>query len=162
MGVIHAPGSTIEQVLETHSSVIKQLIAEGVESFGSLTVRKFPSRLEPESYIPANSAIPFDHARFRLVMSNSREEWRITLDMIFHVRRKLQADGSMLNPGLQFNVVDEDGKSIFVDYMSLDLTEEENNISSEQWTIQWFQKLVRKSEFSPVFAHKEFERELEY
>lgn len=162
MGAIHAPESSIEQILEHHSSTIKQLISEGAESFGDLTVRKFASRLEPESYIPANSDIPFDRARFRLVMSNSREEWRVTLDMIFHVRRRLQADGSMLDPGLQFNVVDEDGKSIFVDYMSLELEEEQASISSEEWVVLWFQKLVRKSDFSTVFAYKEFERELEY
>ena len=162
MGAIHAPESSIEQILEIHSSTIKQRITDGAGSFGDLTVRKFKSRLEPDSYIPANSDVPFDRARFRLVMSNSREEWRVTLDMIFHVRRRLQADGSMLDPGLQFNVVDEDGKSIFVDYMSLDLSEEPLGNSSEEWAIQWFQKLVRKSEFSAVFAYKEFERELEY
>ena len=162
MGAVHAPESSIEQILDKHSSAIKQRIADSEEYFGDLTVRKFPSRLEPEGYIPANNDVPFDRARFRLVMSNSREEWRVTMDMIFHVRKKLLADGSMLDPGLQFNVVDEDGKSIFVDYLSLEITEELACMSCEKWAVYWFQKLVRKSEFSAAFAYKEFERELEY
>ena len=162
MGAIHAPESSIEQILEKHSSTIKQRISDDLESFGDLIVRKFPSRLEPQSYIPADSDIPFDRARFGLVMSNGREEWRVTMDLIFHVRRRLQTDGSMLDPGLQFNVVDEDGKSIPVDYVSLNLAEEDLSMPSEEWAVQWFQKLVRKSEFSVAFAYKEFERELEY
>ena len=162
MGAIHAPESSIEHILETRSRAIKQRIADSKESFGDLTVRKFPSRLEPESYIPANSDVPFDRARFRLVMSNSREEWRVVMDMIFHIRKKLQADGSMLDPGIQFNVVDEDGKNVYIDYMSMNVADEDMAAPCEQWVAHWFQKLVRKSEFSAAFAYKEFERELEY
>lgn len=162
MGAIQAPESSIEQILEQRSNTIKQRISGSPESFGDLTVRKFPSRLEPQSYISADSDVPFDRARFALVMSNGREEWRVTMDLVFHVRRKLKDDGSMLDPGLQFNVVDDEGKSIFVDYISLNPAEEQADISCEQWVVQWFQKLVRKSEFSAAFAYKEFERELEY
>ena len=161
MGAIQTPCSSVEQLLGDKAAAVRQCVKKGQKSIGELTVRRFPTRLEPESYIPADADMPFERVRFRLVMSNSREEWKITMDMIFHTRKRLLEDGSMADPGLQFNVVDENGKSLFIDYMSAEPSEELEHLSGAQWSMFWFRKITRRPEFSSVFAYKEFVRELD-
>ena len=161
MGAIHTPCATLEQLLEHQSEQVRQRLASNQQSFGVLTIRKFPTRLEPVAYISADSDIPFDRVRFDLFLNNTREEWKLSMDMIFHTRRRLLSDGSMVDPGLQFNVVDEEGKSLFVDYVSVEPSEELEAMSPEQWALHWFQKIARRPDFSAVFAHKEFVQELD-
>ena len=161
MGAIQTPCSSVEQLLGEKTAAIKQYMESKPKSFGNLMIRRFPTRLEPVSYIPADSSIPFERARFHLVMSNGREEWQVTMDMIFHTRKRLLEDGSMAEPGLQFNVVDENNKSLFIDYMSTEPTEELEQLSCEEWSLHWFRKVARRPEFSSVFAYKEFVRELD-
>lgn len=161
MGAIYTPCASIEQLLEHQAGLIKQKLTKKTASFGVLTVRKFPTRLKPVKYISADSDIPFDRTRFSLVLSNTREEWKLTMDMVFHTRKRLLTDGSMVDPGLQFNIVDEDGKSSFVDFISVEPSEELEAMSAEEWALHWFRKISRRPEFSSVFAHKEFVRELD-
>ena len=162
MEAIQASCLSFEQILEQKAKAIQKRFTQNPRSFGDLLVRKFSSRLEPVAFLIADSEIPFERARFKLVMSNTREEWRIKLDMVFHTRRRLLSDGSMADPGLQFNVVDEDGKSTFVEFISLEHIEELDAVACEEWVLFWLQKFIRKPAFGSVFAHKEFERELDY
>ena len=161
MGAIQTPDMTVEEILNNKSELVRQRFTDSDTSLGEVLVRKFPSRLEPDTFYQAGEKNPFDKARFRLVMSNQREEWWVAIDLIFHSRKRLLADGSMVGAGMQFNVITEEGKGLLVDYFSIDTTEELETLSAEDWCIYWFKKLVRSPQISSIFAHKEFERELE-
>ena len=162
MGAIHTPGRTAEQVLKEYSKLVSQRISKSDQSLSEAMVRKFPSSLQPEGFYPAGDKNPFDKARFHLVMSNQREEWQVTIDLIFHSRKRLLSDGSMVGEGVQFSVITEEGKSLLVDYFCIDSNEIPENWSAEEWCSHWLKKLVRSPNISAIFAHKAFLRELEH
>ncbi len=162
MGAIQTPGTTVEQVLKHYSALVQKRFADSNESLGELVVRKFASRIEPEAFYVEGEGIPFDKARFNLVMSNEREEWMVKIDLIFHSRKRLIADGSMIGAGIQFNVISEEDKGLMVDYFPMDSEAEDMSLTADDWCTCCFKKLARSQKISVMFAHKEFVRELEY
>ena len=162
MGAIQTPGTTAEQILKHYSKLVQKRFSASDQRLGEVLVRKFASRLEPDAFYKEGDGIPFDKARFHLVMSNGREEWGVKVDLIFHSRKRLLSDGSMVGAGVQFSVITEEGKSLMVDYFSIDEDSQEESESAEEWCTSWFKKLVRSPSISSIFAHKEFIRELEH
>lgn len=167
MGAIQTPGITAEQILTHYSKLVRERFSESDKSLGEVVVRKFNSCLEPEAFYKEGNKslpdkVPFDRARFRLVMSNGREEWCVVIDLIFHSRKRLLSDGSMVGAGVQFNVISDEGKGLLIDYFSIDTDEEFRVKTADEWCSHWFSKLVKSSNISAIFAHKEFVRELEY
>ena len=162
MGAIQTPGITAEQVLKYYSKLVRKRFSESDQCLCEVVVRKFDSRLEPDTFYKEGDKTPFDKARFRLVMSNEREEWCVNIDLIFHSRKRLLSDGSMVGPGVQFSVITDEGKSLLIDYFSIDSDSEIGDWSAEEWCSHWFRRLVRSPNISSIFAHKVFVRELEY
>ena len=155
-------GMSAEQILTLFSKRVEVRFEHVNKSLGEIQIRKFPSRLEADTFIKVSEGIPFDKARTRLIMSNGREEWSITLELVFHTRKRLLADGSMLAPGVQFNVLSDESKSHFIDYFCLNVGGIFEGWSAEEWCTYWFSKLAKSNRISSMFAHKEFVQELEY
>lgn len=162
MGAIQSPDVTAEHILKHYSKLVRERFSASDKSLGDVQVRKFDSRLEPVKFYRENDKIPFDKARFRLVMSNEREEWCVLIELIFHGRKRLLSDGSMVGAGVQFNVISDEEKGLLVDYYSLNTLDELQGLTAEQWSTYWFSKLVKSPNISSIFAHKEFVRELEH
>lgn len=161
MGAITLPCSSVDEVLNGHSAALKQWFADKDHVLDGLMVRKFPSRLEPDQFMPSSSETPFNVARFRLMMSNAREEWRITLEMVFHSRPRLMEDGSAMGSGILFNVLDEEGAAVTIDYFAIGNNEFSQPLSAGHWCLYWFKKLSKSPKFNQIFAYKTLEKELE-
>ena len=163
MGALTLPCSSIDDVLQQQSAAIQQWFSSGGRKIDGLVVRKCPSWLESDQFIKAGSGARFDTARFRLLMCNKRDIWRVSVDMVFHPKVWLMGDGSTAGPGILFNVQDDEGQSVLIDYFEAgNLTSLElDAIMPEQWCLYWFRKLAKSQHINRIFAYKEFEAEVD-
>ncbi|USE38294.1 hypothetical protein [Endozoicomonas sp. SCSIO W0465] len=161
MGALTLPCSSIDDLLQQHSAALQQWFASGDRKIEGLVIRKFPSWLESEQFIKAGSGAQFDTARFRLMMSNQRDIWRVTIDMIFHPKARLLDDGSTAGPGILFNVLDDEDQGIPIDYFAASTPFSADSITPEQWCTYWFKKLAKSHHINRIFAYKEFEAEVD-
>lgn len=160
MGALTLPCSSIDELLKYQSARLQQWFSSG-DKIEGLIVRKFPSWLEPVQFIPAGSDVQFDTARFHLMMSNTRDVWRVSVDMVFHLKARLLDDGSTAGPGILFNVLDDDGRMILIDYFVPGITAAPESITPEQWCLHWFRRLAKSHNINRIFAYKAFEAEIE-
>ncbi|MFK0573379.1 hypothetical protein [Endozoicomonas sp.] len=161
MGALTLPCSSVDDLLHSQSAALQEWFASGGHKIDGLLVRKSSSWLEPEQFIKAGSDVRFDTARFHLMMCTKRDIWRVCIDMVFHTRVRLMEDGSAAGPGLLFSVLDDEGKSIPVDYFAVSVPASAESIAPEQWCSYWFTKFVKSHRINRVFAYKEFEAEID-
>ncbi|WP_257284245.1 hypothetical protein [Endozoicomonas sp. SESOKO1] len=161
MGALTLPCSSINDVLQQQSAAIRQWFSSGGRKIDGLVIRKFPSWLESDRFIKAGSGARFDTARFRLMMCNKRDIWRVSVDMVFHPKVRLLGDGSTAGPGILFSVQDDEGKGVPIDYFEAGNLTSSGSITPEQWCLYWFRKLARSQHINQIFAYKEFEAEID-
>ncbi|WP_257266422.1 hypothetical protein [Endozoicomonas sp. ONNA2] len=121
MGALTLPCSSVDDLLQQQSAAMQQWFASGGQKIEGLVVRKFPAWLESDQFITADSGAQFNTARFRLMMRNKRDIWRVNMDMIFHPGARLLDDGSTVGPGLLFNVLDDEDHGILIAYFQADI-----------------------------------------
>ncbi|MGO0305824.1 hypothetical protein ACTL6P_04285 [Endozoicomonas acroporae] len=161
MGALTLPCSSIDDLLQQQSAALQQWLASGDRKIEGLVVRKFPAWLESDQFIKAGSGAQFDTARFRLMMCNKYDIWRVNIDMIFHPRVRLLDDGSTAGPGILFNVLDDEGQSVLIDYFEAGVPAPADSITPEHWCTYWFKKLTRSHHINRIFAYKEYEAEID-
>lgn len=161
MGALTLPCSSIDELLNSQSAALQQWFSSGGHKIDGLLVRKCPSWLEPEQFIKANADVRFDTACFRLMMCSKRDIWRVSVEMVFHTESRVMDDGTKVGPGILFCVLNDEGKSISVDYFVVSIPPSAESITSEQWCSYWFGKLAKSHYLNRIFAYKEFEAEID-
>ena len=161
MGALTLPCSSIDDLLQQQSATLQQWFSSGGRKIEGLVIRKFPSWLESDQFISAGSGAQFDTARFRLMMCNKRDIWRVSIDMVFHPKARLMDDGSTVGPGILFNVLDDEDQSVLIDYFEVSIPASADSITPEQWCTYWFMKLAKSHHINRIFAYKEFEAEID-
>ncbi len=161
MGALALPCSSISEWLENHSSALQQWFSRGGQTIDGFQFRKCPAWIEPEQFIKSCEQTPHDTARFRLMICNKRDVWRVRISMVFHTKARLMEDGSTVGPGILFSVLDEEGHNFFVDYFTASLSSCNESIMPEQWCIFWFNKLARSRQLNRIFAYKTYEAEID-
>ena len=161
MEALTRPCSSIDDLLHNQAAALQQWFAGGGQKIGNLIIRKFPSWLEPDQFLSASDSVSFDTARFRLIMRNKEYLWRVSVDMVFCHEPWLQEDGTIVEQGLKFYVLDSDGQRIAVDFFAVNLFPTDISVSPEQWCLYWFRKLAKSHHINRIFAYKVFEAELD-
>ena len=162
MEALTEPCSSIDDLLHDQAAALQQWFARGGQKIEDLIIRKFPSWLEPDQFLSASStSVSFDTARFRLIMRNKENLWRVSVDMVFCHESWLQEDGSIVEQGIKFYVLDRDGQQVAVDFFAASLFPADISVSPEQWCLYWFRKLAKSHHINRIFAYKVFEAELD-
>ena len=161
MEALTKPCSSIDDLLHDQAAALQKWFAGGGQKIENLIIRKFPSWLEPERFLSTSTNVSFDTARFRLIMRNKENLWRVSVDMVFCHDSWLQEDGSIAEQGIKFYVLDNDGQRVAVDFFAASLFPTEISVTPEQWCLYWFRKLTRSHHINRIFAYKVFEAELD-
>ena len=161
MGALALIYSSIGDWLDSHSSALQLWFSESVRTIDGFQFRKCPAWLEPELFIKACEHTKYDNARFQLKICNKRDIWRVRISMVFHTKARLMEDGTTVGPGILFTVLDDEGRSFFVDYFAISLSALEKSVAPDQWCIFWFNKLARSRQLNRIFAYKTYEAEME-
>lgn len=161
MEALTKPCSSIDDLLHDQAAALQQWFASGGRKIEDLIIRKFPSWLEPEQFLDAGIEEPFATARFRLMMRNKQNLWRITIEMVFHDEPWTLEDGTTAESGILFYVLDDKDQRVAVDYFAASLFPAGLSVTPEQWCLYWFRKLAKSHHINCIFAHKVFEAELD-
>ena len=152
--------SAIEQ-LQTQSLQLKSWFEHQPDTIHGLCVRKYPAWLEPQCFFKANDHIPFDTARFNLMMNNNQHLWQVTLDMVFYLKRRVTDEGRVADASILFTVLDDKDQPRVVDYLPVWEGSVADNISPEQWVNLWFKRLTKRPRLRRIFAYHHYLQELE-
>lgn len=161
MEALTIPHSSFGDLLHGQAAALQQWFARGGQKIEDLIIRKFPSWLEPDQFLSVSANEPFDTARFRLMMCNKENLWRVTVDMVFHREPWQQEDGSIAEQGVQFFVLNDDEQRIAVDFFAASLFPTDVPLTAEQCCLYWFRKLAKSHHINRIFAYKVFEAELD-
>ena len=161
MEALTMPRSSFDDLLHGQAAALQQWFARGGQKIEDLIIRKFPSWLEPDQFLSVSANEPFDTARFRLMMCNKENLWRVTVDMVFHREPWQQEDGSIAEQGVQFFVLNDDEQRIAVDFFAASLFPTNVPLTAEQCCLYWFRKLAKSHHINRIFAYKVFEAELD-
>ena len=161
MGALTLPCSSVIDVLNNQSAVLQQWFASETQRIDGFIVRKCEAWLEPVEFAKGDGDKEFDNAQFHLMICSKRDIWRIPFDLVFYREPCVQEDGSNAGPGLQFNVLDENGERVLVDYFPASPFQPDRPISAEQFCRYWFAKLLKSHHVNRIFAYKEYEAEVE-
>ena len=155
------PRSSIDDLLHDQAAALQQWFARGGQRIEDLIIRKFPAWLEPDRFLSVSAGESSDTARFRLMMCNKESLWRVTVDMVFRHESWLQEDGSIVERGVQFFVLNKDEQRVAVDCFAASLFPTNIPLTPEQTCLYWFRKLAKSHHINRIFAHKVFEAELD-
>lgn len=161
MEALTIPHSSFDDLLHGQAAALQQWFARGGQKIEDLIIRKFPSWLEPDQFLSVSANESFDTARFRLMMCNKENLWRVTVDMVFHREPWQQEDGSIAEQGVQFFVLNDDEQRIAVDFFAASLFPTDVPLTAEQCCLYWFRKLAKSHHINRIFAYKVFEAELD-
>lgn len=148
-----ANASDISTLLKYKAVDVKQWIESGPQGMPDLQVRKCPASAETIEFIPSSKEREPDCARFELTVQYRERFWAVTLEMAFHSMRWVSGD-SIKFPGLMFNVIDQEGKRIPIEYYTLKYTPALEALQPETWCQAWLQKILKNPAIRIIFAHK--------
>lgn len=161
MGEFTISNLSTEELLRTQSAMLKQWFDDNPAVIGGLQVRKFPATIEPVSFTAAGGEQRFDRGRFRVMLSNRREVWQVTMDLVFHMKARLLPDGTMLSPGVLMCAVDDEEHIHPVEYFDIANPSLYQGYSTEQWVHYWFKRMSKSEHLHLIFACKVFVEECE-
>ena len=145
--------SDISTLLRHKAVDVKKWFESGPQKIPDLLVRKCPASAETIEFIPSSKEREPDCARFELTMQSGERFWIVTLEMAFHSMRWVS--GETINfPGLMFNVIDQKGNRVPIDYYTLKYTPALKALQPEVWCQAWLQKILKKPVIKIIFAHK--------
>lgn len=148
-----ANASDISTLLKHKAIDVKKWIGPGSQEIPDLLVRKCPASAEINDFIPASKEREPDCVRFELTIQYGERFWVVTMEMAFHSMRWVS--GETINfPGLMFNVIDQDGNRVPVDYYTLKYTPALEALQPEVWCQAWLQKILKNPAIKIIFAHK--------
>ena len=147
---------SIKESLSAHASALQSWFKTDKQTIEGLQIRKLAAWLEPQTFTAATKQDDFDRARFELMLSNEREIWAITLDMIFYTQSFMTDEGFICEAGVKFAVLNEQDKLIPIALLDASPILQTKGVSPKQFCRHWFRRFSKCTNFSQVFAHKYF------
>ena len=142
---------SIKESLSAHASALQSWFETDKQTIEGLQIRKLAAWLKPQTF-----TADFDSARFELMLSNEREIWAITLDMIFYTQSFMTEEGVICEAGVKFAVLNKQDKLIPIALLDASPILQAEAASPEQFCRHWFRRFSKCTNFSQVFAHKYF------
>ena len=147
---------SIKESLSAHASALQSWFETDKQTIEGLQIRKLAAWLEPQTFTAATKQDDFDRARFELMLSNEREIWAITLDMIFYTQSFMTEEGFICEAGVKFEVLNKQNKLIPIALLDASPILQTEGVSPKQFCRHWFRRFSKCTNFSQVFAHKYF------